>query len=150
MDKIQRYDHVLKTAKTVIDGYSMDEIGNMAILSSILKSEFKEWVFCGFYRVVKESLLEIGPYQGDVLACGHIDFNRGVCGESARTQKTVIVDDVSLFPGYISCDDQTVSEIVIPVIKDEQLIAVLDIDGDQVGQFDDTDQSYLEKMVRLI
>jgi len=150
MDKIQRYDHVLKTAKAVIDGYSMDEIGKMSILSSILKSEFKEWVFCGFYRVVKENLLEIGPYQGDVLACGHIDFNHGVCGESARTQTTVIVDDVSLFPGYISCDDQTVSEIVIPVIKDEQLIAVLDIDGDQVGQFDDTDQTYLEKMVRLI
>ena len=124
--------------------------GINVILPSILKSEYKEWVFCGFYRVVKENLLEIGPYQGDVLACGHIDFNRGVCGKSARTQTTVIVDDVSLFPGYISCDDQTVSEIVIPVIKDEQLIAVLDIDGDQVGQFDDTDQTYLEKMVRLI
>ena len=63
MDKTQRYDHVLKTAKAVIDGYSMDEIGKMAILSSILKSEFKEWVFCGFYRVVKESLLEIGPIK---------------------------------------------------------------------------------------
>ena len=150
MDKTQRYDRVFKTAKAVIDGYSMDEIGKMSILSSILKSEFKEWVFCGFYRVVKENLLEIGPYQGDVLACGHIDFNRGVCGKSARTQTTVIVNDVSLFPGYISCDDQTVSEIVIPVIKDEQLIAVLDIDGNQVGQFDDTDQTYLEKMVRLI
>ena len=150
MDKTQRYDRVLKTAEAVIYGYSMDEIGKMSILSSILKSEFKEWVFCGFYRVVKENLLEIGPYQGDILACGHIDFNRGVCGKSARTQTTVIVDDVSLFPGYISCDDQTVSEIVIPVIKDEQLIAVLDIDGDQVGQFDDTDKTYLEKMVRLI
>ncbi len=150
MDKRQRYTKVMDTAKAVLEGYPMDEIGKMAILSSILKSEFKEWVFCGFYRVVKEDLLEIGPYQGDVLACGHIDFNRGVCGESARTRKTVIVDDVSEFPGYISCDDQTVSEIVVPVIREEKLIAVLDIDGDTVGQFDFLDQSSLEALVKLI
>ena len=150
MDKNQRYSNVVNTAKAVLEGYSMDEIGKMAILSSILKSEFKEWVFCGFYRVVKENLLEIGPYQGNLLACGHIEFNRGVCGKSARTQETIIVDDVSNFPGYISCDDDTVSEIVVPVIKSGELIAVLDIDGDQSGQFDEIDQAYLEKLVSFI
>ncbi len=150
MDKETRYQNVLKTTRAVLDGYPMDEIGKMATLASILKSEFSEWVFCGFYRVVKNDLLEIGPYQGDVLACGHITFGRGVCGAAATNQETVIVDDVSEFPGYISCDDQTVSEIVVPVIKDGKLIAVLDIDGDTAGQFDSVDQSFLEELVKFI
>ena len=128
----------------------MDDVGKMSILVSILKSEFKEWVFCGFYRVVKSNLLEIGPYQGDVLACGHINFGEGVCGLTAKTQKTIIVDDVKKFPKFISCDDQTVSEIVVPVFKYDRLIAVLDIDGDLHGQFDEIDQEYLERLVRYI
>ena len=128
----------------------MDDVGKMATISSILKSEFSEWVFCGFYRVVKPDLLEIGPYQGNVLACSHITFGRGVCGIAASDMKTVIVDNVSIYPGYISCDDQTVSEIVVPIIKDGKLTAVLDIDGDSAGQFDTTDKESLEELVKLI
>ncbi|MDP6338896.1 MAG: GAF domain-containing protein [Candidatus Marinimicrobia bacterium] len=150
MDKEQRYKKVIDTAKSALEGYPMDDIGKMATLASILKSEFNEWVFCGFYRVVKKDLLEIGPYQGDVLACGHIAFGRGICGSAAQDQKTIIVDNVADFHGYISCDDQTVSEIVVPVIKNSDLIAVLDIDGDTVGQFDDADQSSLKELVKLI
>jgi len=150
MDKELRYQNLSKSAKAVLDGYPMDEIGKMATLASILKSEFSEWVFCGFYRVVKPDLLEIGPYQGDILACGHIAFNRGVCGAAATQKKSVIVDNVSAFPGYISCDDQTVSEIVVPVIIDDKLRAVLDVDGSQVGQFDATDKKYLEELVKLL
>ncbi|MEA1882703.1 MAG: GAF domain-containing protein [Candidatus Marinimicrobia bacterium] len=150
MDKEQRYKKVLETAKSVLNGYPMDDIGKMAILSFILMSEFSEWVFCGFYRVVKPDLLEIGPYQGNVLACGHITFGRGICGKAAADRETIIVDDVSSFPGYISCDDKTVSEIVVPIIKNGKLANVLDIDGDQVGQFDYTDQKFLEELVKLI
>ena len=150
MGKKQRYIKVLETAKSVVKDYSMGDIGKMAILSAILKSEFSEWIFCGFYRVVKEKMLEIGPYQGNILACGHITFGQGICGEAASKNKTIIVDDVSSFPRYISCDDQTVSEIVVPVFKNGVLTAVLDIDGDRVGQFDIIDQEALEELVKLI
>jgi len=150
MDRESRYQNILKTAKYTFDNYPMDEIGKMAIMATILKMEFSEWIFCGFYRVIKPNLLEIGPYQGNILACGHIAFDRGVCGTSASEKKTIIVDDVSTFPGYIACDEKTVSEIVVPVIKNDGLIAVLDIDGDRIGQFNRIDQLFLEKLVCYI
>ena len=150
MDRESRYKNILKTAQYTLDNYQMDEIGKMAIMATILKMEFSEWVFCGFYRVIESNLLEIGPYQGNIIACSHIAFDRGVCGASASKKKTIIVDDVSTFPGYISCDEKTVSEIVVPVIKNDDLIAVLDIDGEQVGQFNRIDQLFLEKLVSYI
>ena len=150
MDRESRYQNILKTAKYTLDNYQMGEIGKMAIMATILKMEFSEWVFCGFYRVIESNLLEIGPYQGNIIACSHIAFDRGVCGASASKKKTIIVDDVSTFPGYISCDDKTVSEIVVPVIKNDDLIAVLDIDGERVGEFNRIDQLFLEKLVSYI
>ena len=150
MDRETRYQNILKTAKSTLDNYSMDEIGKMTVMAAILKMEFSEWIFCGFYRVIKPNLLEIGPYQGNILACSHIAFDHGVCGASASKKKTIIVDDVSTFPSYISCDDKTISEIVIPVLKNNQLIAVLDIDGDQYDQYDHIDQKYLEEITNLI
>ena len=72
------------------------------------------------------------------------------CGSAATNKKSIIVDDVSSFPDYIACDDQTISEIVVPVIKNDKLIAILDIDGDTEGQFDTKDQSFLEELVTLI
>ena len=150
MDKSHRYQNVLNTSYAVLQDYPMDMIGRMAIISSILKTEFSEWIFCGFYRVVKPDLLEIRPYQGNLIACGHITFDRGVCGAAATNKKSIIVDDVSSFPDYIACDDQTISEIVVPVIKNDKLIAILDIDGDTEGQFDNEDQSFLEELVTLI
>ena len=150
MDKKDRYLKVLHSAENILKDYKIDEIGKMSFISSILMNEFQEWIFCGFYRSVDKELLEIGPYQGNIIPCGHIAFNRGVCGASARERKAIIVNDVSTFPGYISCDSETISEIVIPVIKNNELLAVLDIDGDTKSQFDSTDQSYLEKIVLLV
>ena len=150
MDKSHRYQNVLNTSYAVLQDYPMDMIGRMAIISSILKTEFSEWIFCGFYRVVKPNLLEIGPYQGNLIACGQITFGRGVCGAAATNKKSIIVDDVSSFPDYIACDDQTISEIVVPIIKNDKLIAILDIDGGTEGQFDTKDQSFLEELVTLI
>ena len=99
---------------------------------------------------LKPDLLEIGPYQGNLIACGHISFGRGVCGTAATNKKTIIVNDVSSFRDYIACDHQPISEIVVPVIKNDKLIAILDIDGDTEGQFDNEDQSFLEELVTLI
>lgn len=128
----------------------MSDIGKMATVVSVLKSEFKEWVFCGFYRHLKPNTLEIGPYQGDILACSFITFDRGVCGKAARIKETVIVDNVADFPGYISCDNETVSEIVIPVMKQGNLMAVLDIDSGQPASFNKIDKNYLEEIAELI
>ncbi len=152
MDKRERYAHVLNTIRTVLGpgGYELSDIGKMATVVSILKSEFREWVFCGFYRLINQDTLEIGPYQGDILACGIITLDQGVCGKAARMKETVIVENVAEFPGYISCDDKTVSEIVVPVLKKGNLRAVLDIDSGQVANFNQDDKIYLEKIAELI
>jgi len=150
MDKINRYERILNKAVPILKESKMDDIGKMSIIASILKTEFNEWIFCGFYRVVKEGLLEIGPYQGNVIACSHIHFDNGVCGAAATLNKTIIVKDVLSFPNYIACDSDTVSEIVVPLIKNKKLLAVLDIDGHKIGQFDEDDKSYLEKILLLI
>ena len=150
MDKTEKYVETLDDIGQYFSGYRLDNIGKMSIISSQLKIRFPHWIFCGFYRVNKEKILEIGPYQGDIVPCAHIEFSRGVCGKSAREEKTVIVENVNNFPGYISCDDKTISEIVVPVFIKNKLIAVLDIDGAEAGQFNAVDQKYLEEIVGLI
>ena len=150
MDKTNKYKKIIHDAGHYFDSYEIDLIAKMSIITSLLKNSFPDWVFCGFYRVVKEGLLEIGPYQGNIIPCAQIDFSRGVCGKSASTNETIIVNNVSDFTGYISCDDITVSEIVVPVFSNNQLIAVLDIDGKEEGQFDVTDQKYLESIVKFL
>ena len=149
MTKKDRYYKVIQAIDAFIgpEGYDMTDIGRMATISSILASEFKEWIFTGFYRTIKPGLLEIGPYQGDVLACGTIKFGKGVCGTAAEKLETVIVDNVNEFPGYIACDGETVSEIVVPVIRNGQCIAVLDIDTGTESAFDEVDKQHLEKIV---
>ena len=122
----------------------------MSIIASTLSNEFSEWIFCGFYRVASKDLLEIGPYQSSIVPCAHIKFSNGVCGKSAKEEKSVVVDNVNNFTGYISCDDKTVSEIVVPVLSENKLIAVLDIDGHLEGQFDQIDKKYLEQIVKYL
>lgn len=150
-DKNQRYEKVLESVKAVLlgSGQDLSIVARMALVASILRAEFFEWVFCGFYQVV-DNHLEIGPYQGEVLACSTIAFGRGVCGVAAEKQNTVIVDDVNQFPGYIACDSETISEIVVPVFTDHQLVAVLDVDSPQAAAFDDTDKKYLEQIVKIM
>lgn len=133
--------------RTDPDNLDLDPVGKMAIISAALKRAFPEHVFIGFYRVVKPGILQIGPYHGDVMACGSIPFSRGVCGACASSGKTVNVPDVSRFPGYIACDRETQSEIVVPVKNGQEVIAVLDIDSARHAAFDETDQGWLESIV---
>ncbi len=126
-------------------GVTTDIIANMANVAAILKTAFDfHWV--GFYRTVKPELLVLGPFQGP-LACVDIPFSRGVCGAAARTQKTVIVPDVEKFPGHIACSSLSKSEIVVPGIADGKTLFVLDVDSSNLGDFDATDQEWLEKIV---
>lgn len=124
-----------------------DEVTAMATMSSVIHHAFQH-LWTGFYRVVSPELLRVGPYQG-TLGCLEIAFGRGVCGSAAQDRKTIVVPDVNRFPGHITCDARSKSEIVVPVFDAKgALIAVLDIDSDRRSAFDQEDAAGLERIVR--
>ena len=143
----EAYAELKNTIRAVLDGIE-DEITAMATISSLLHHSLG-FLWTGFYRVVKpESLLRVGPYQGS-LGCLEIEFGKGVCGRAAATRETIIVPDVQLFEGYITCDSRCRSEIVVPVFSGaRQLIAVLDVDSENVGTFGAEDRNGLEDILR--
>ena len=113
-----------------------------------VKHHFPHLLFVGFYRVTETDLLTIGPYQGDVMPCGTIPFGKGVCGAAAEKGETIIVNDVSKFLNYISCDLDTKSEIVVPVVRNGKVTAVLDLDSVEMGWFGETDKQSLESIIQ--
>jgi GAF domain-containing protein len=118
----------------------------MATMSALIHHGF-DVLWTGFYRVVAPGLLRVGPYQG-TLGCLEIRIGSGVCGTSAQSKQTVIVRDVGEFPGHIACDARSRSEIVVPVFdRRRDLIAVLDLDSERVGAFDQDDARGLERLV---
>lgn len=124
-----------------------DDVAAMATMSALIHHSFAH-LWTGFYRVVGPDLLRVGPYQG-TLGCLEITFGRGVCGTAAAERRTLVVPDVDRFPGHITCDARSKSEIVVPVLDaKQQLIAVLDIDSSQRARFDDADARGLERIVR--
>jgi L-methionine (R)-S-oxide reductase len=143
---VEAYDELEAQTRAVLEGID-DPIAAMATMSALIHNAFGH-LWTGFYRVVeKDRLLRVGPYQGTV-GCLEIEFGRGVCGAAAATKQTQIVEDVMTFPGHITCDARSRSEIVVPVFsRDGSLIAVLDIDSDQVGAFSGQDRVGLEKLV---
>ncbi|MFC1550653.1 GAF domain-containing protein [Candidatus Neomarinimicrobiota bacterium] len=132
------------------DGYVMDMIGKMATVATILHIHFPHWIFVGFYRRVEDNIMEIGPYQGSVIACTSIKIGRGVCGSAAQ-QKTVInVPDVSKYANHISCDDITKSEMVVPIIRNDNLIGVIDIDSPHLNDFNEIDERHILEIVEIL
>jgi len=129
-------------------GEALDEIALMATINSILAHRFPTYFWTGFYRVCGDRLV-VGPYVGTV-GCLQIELGRGVCGTAAAQRETIIVPDVQQFPGHIACDPNSKSEIVVPVFdRDGALIAVLDVDSDQLNAFDEEDREGLERIVAL-
>ena len=129
-------------------GETLDDIALMATINSILSHRFPYYFWTGFYRVCGDRL-SVGPYIGTV-GCLQIEFGRGVCGTAAERRETIIVPDVQQFPGHIACDPNTKSEIVVPVFdRNRTLIAVLDVDSDQLDAFDEEDREGLERIVAL-
>lgn len=124
-----------------------DLIANLANVTSVLKSAFG-FFWVGFY-LVKENQLVLGPFQG-TIACTRIDFDKGVCGACYRDKKTIIVPDVEQFPGHIACSSASKSEIVVPLFKNNQVVAVLDVDSDLLDDFSEDDKIGLEKLMPLI
>ena len=151
MNKKVQYETVIKNLELILDSERPLSVNaKMSIIASALHTTFSHWTFCGFYVICKPDLLEIGPYQGHVLPCIHIPFGQGVCGEVASTGKSKIVEDVLLYPNYISCDSKTRSEIVIPLFQNQKVIAVLDMDSPDVGDIEPIDQCSLERISDFI
>lgn len=144
--KEDQYTGLIPQIAGLLTGES-DLIANLANVAAALKEQFG-WLWVGFY-IVKQDELVLGPFQGPV-ACTRIKKGRGVCGTSWQQAKTLIVPDVEEFPGHIACSSLSKSEIVIPVIKKDEVVAVLDVDSEKYDLFDKTDQKYLEKIAKMI
>ncbi|MEO7393863.1 MAG: GAF domain-containing protein [Chitinophagaceae bacterium] len=145
-NKAEQYDSLIPQIKGLLEG-EPDLVANMANVVAALKEQFG-WFWVGFY-VVKNDELVLAPFQGPV-ACTRIHKGRGVCGSSWQQAKTLIVPDVEKFPGHIACSSLSKSEIVVPVIRNNKVVAVLDVDSAEYDQFDSTDKNYLEQIVHLI
>ena len=144
--KQERYEALLPQIKAVIED-EPDLIANMANVAAMLHETFGFW-WTGFYRVEGEELV-LGPFQGP-MACTRIKKGRGVCGTAWAEAQTQVVPDVNQFPGHIACSSASRSEIVVPIFKEGEVIAVLDIDSAQLGTFDQTDRRYLEQVVKML
>jgi L-methionine (R)-S-oxide reductase len=142
----EQYEALIPQIKGLLDGEN-DLIANLANAAAALKEQFG-WLWVGFY-LVKNNELVLGPFQGPV-ACTRIKKGKGVCGSSWAEKKTLIVPDVEKFPGHIACSSASRSEIVIPIIRNEEVLGVLDVDSRELDEFDTIDQEYLEQIIQLI
>lgn len=144
--KEEQYKALLPQIKGLLEGET-DLIANLANVTAALKEQFN-WLWVGFY-LVKNDELVVGPFQGPV-ACTRIKKGRGVCGTSWAEEKTLIVPDVEKFPGHIACSSLSRSEIVIPVIKNNGVVAVLDVDSEHLNYFDEIDEHHLKEILNEI
>lgn len=146
-EKISHYQLLIAQIDALLEGES-NALANLSNASAFLNQALPNSVFTGFYLFDGTELI-LGPFQGGV-SCVHIALGKGVCGESAQTQKTIIVDDVTSHGNYISCDAAAMSEIVLPMVKNGQLLGVLDLDSHLKADYDAIDQEYLEKFVAIL
>jgi GAF domain-containing protein len=154
--KTEQYESLIPQIKGLLEGET-DLIANLANITAALKEQFG-WFWVGFYLVKpvtiktsagRENELVVAPFQGPV-ACTRIKKGKGVCGTSWKEEKTIIVPDVEKFPGHIACSSLSRSEIVVPVIRNNKVVAVLDADSDHLNHFDETDRIFLEEIAELI
>lgn len=148
-NKEEKYALLLKQIENIIKDEE-DMIANMANIAAMIQETFGFW-WTGFYRVIGKELV-LGPFQGP-LACSRIGYGKGVCGTAWKNKETVIVEDVSLFPGHIACSSASKSEIVVPIFSKhnpDSIIAVLDIDSELLSTFDESDKIWLEKVARIL
>ncbi len=145
--KIENYEIMLAQANALFAN-EKNLLSNLSNASALLKMTLPNSVFTGFYLFNGEELL-LGPFQGGV-SCVHIKLGKGVCGESAAKRETMIVADVTKHANYIACDSAAMSEIVVPMVKDDKLVGVLDLDSRLTDDYDAVDQEYLEKFVAIL
>lgn len=143
----ENYELVIKQLEALIAG-EPNLIANLANAAALLHQFLDDINWVGFYLAEGEELV-LGPFQG-LPACVRIPFGKGVCGTAAQNKRTELVPDVHQFPGHIACDAASRSEIVVPMLKDGNVIGVLDIDSPSKNRFDHIDQQYLEKFVDVL
>jgi len=144
--KEEQYQSIIPQIEALLHGET-DFVANMANVAAALKEQFA-WFWVGFY-LVKQDELVLGPFQGPV-ACTRIKKGKGVCGTSWAEAKTIIVPDVEEFPGHIACASASKSEIVLPLVVNDEVIGVLDVDSEELDKFDETDQVYLEQVIAIL
>jgi GAF domain-containing protein len=144
--KEEQYQTLYPQVAALLEG-EPSLIANLANMAAALKEQFS-WLWVGFYLVMNDELV-LGPFQGPV-ACTRIQKGRGVCGSAWASAKTLIVDDVEKFPGHIACSSLSRSEIVIPLLRNGEVLGGLDADSSLLSDFDQTDSIWLEKFVQLI
>ncbi|MFA9414499.1 MULTISPECIES: GAF domain-containing protein [unclassified Streptococcus] len=145
--KIANYQLMLAQAEALF-AQETNALANLSNASALINQTLPNSVFTGFYLFDGQELI-LGPFQGKV-SCVHIALGKGVCGESAEKRETMIVPNVKEHANYIACDSAAMSEIVVPMVKNGQLIGVLDLDSHVIGDYDDVDQNYLEQFVDLL
>lgn len=145
-DKAEQYKALLPQIEALITG-EPDLVANLANIASALKYGMN-FFWVGFY-LVKGDELVLGPFQGPI-ACTRIRMGKGVCGTSWEKGETVLVQDVDEFPGHVACSSDSKSEIVLPAFKNDLVALILDVDSDQVADFDETDQHYLEHLMKVV
>jgi len=138
--KLEQYQTIRPQIKSLVTD-EPDLVANLANVTAVLKEVFG-YFWVGFY-LMKEGELVLGPFQGP-LACTRISLDRGVCGAAASEKKTFLVPDVHAFPGHIACSSASKSEVVVPLLKDGTVLGVLDVDSDELDDFDQTDVEQLE------
>lgn len=144
--KAEQYHSLIPQIAALLEGET-DLVANMANICAALKEQF-DFFWVGFYLVKNEELV-LGPFQGPV-ACTRIKKGKGVCGASWAQGETLIVPDVEAFPGHIACSSVSKSEIVLPLIRDNKVVGVLDVDSSELDQFDQTDREGLQQIIDLI
>jgi GAF domain-containing protein len=143
-----QYERVRAQIDAVLDGED-DWISALSTVACELSQAFAWFHWTGFYRVIAPQLLAVGPYQGG-HGCLRIEFDRGVCGAAARTGHTQLVPDVALVPDHIACSSSSRSEIVVPIASGGEVVAVLDVDSNDLAAFDGRDQRHLESLCRML
>jgi L-methionine (R)-S-oxide reductase len=146
-DKPTLYRDLASALEGLVSG-EPDPIANMANAAALIFETLPDVNWAGFYRNIDGELV-LGPFQGRA-ACIRIAFGSGVCGVAAQTRQTQRVEDVNAFPGHIACDSASNSEIVVPMIRDGDLIGVLDIDSPRTGRFDEEDRAGCERLGEIL
>ena len=146
MNKAERYSLLHAQLKGLLEGET-DRTANLANAAALIPEAFGFW-WTGFY-LVRDNELVLGPFQGPI-ACTRIPFGKGVCGTAWARRETVVVPDVEAFPGHIACSSLSRSEIVVPILRGGEVVAVLDIDSRELATFDDQDGAGLEALASLL
>ena len=147
LSKAETYRLVAEQLAGLVEA-ERDGLANAANLSALLFESLPDVNWAGFY-FLRDGELVVGPFQGKV-ACVRIAMGKGVCGAAARDRRTIVVPDVDAFPGHIACDAASRSEVVVPMVRGETLLGVLDVDSPRVGRFDHEDAVGLERIATVL